>query len=797
MMGTVWQDLCYGTRTLLRKPGFTGVVVFTLALGIGANTAIFSVVNAVIFRPLPFREPERLVHVWEGRAGDRYQRGEESRFISVGPGTYHDWRERSQSFESMGAYSWRAMMITGGDRAEMLWGHHVTEGFFETLGRSAQLGRTFSADDYAPRAEPVAVFSHALWTNRFGADTTIIGRKISLDDQTYTVVGVMPPGFYPTRFSAPDLWTPRWFDVEEKYNRVAWGLTTVARLKPGTTLDQAQAEMDVVANAIEQSQPEHYQNMGAVLVPADAELIGSHGKLFFFLLGAVALVLLVACVNVANLLLARATDRAKEFSVRAALGASRGRLIRQLLTESLLLASAGAALGLLLANWAIRPVVALLPETSRVPRLGGVELDLTVLGLTLLVALISGLLFGLAPAMRASRVDLNEALKEAGRGNMLGGRARRLGELLVISEVALSLVLLVAASLLVQSFRRMQQVDTGFTGANLLTLQIRVPEYRYGKYETGGKNKLRALLYERLEQSIAALPGVESVAITGKLPLKHDPNPWGVSIEGRGASGPNQDDGRGAVTRKTGLYTHGSTSDQRVSPSYFSTLGMKLIRGRLLDERDLAEAPMVAVVNETFAKRFFPDEDPVGKRVTVDYTSWFPKTTIVGVVRDAKLNGLDSEPYPEMFWPLTQAPSSSVWLVVRTEIDPLSLASAVQNEIRAVDSDLPVLELNSMEQVIADSLWQPRFSALLLGLFAGLALVLAAAGILWRYVIFSQPARARDGSSHGPRSECSQDSYTRHRTRPVFGRDRRLDWRGCLAAPGQGGGGPSLRHQGI
>jgi putative ABC transport system permease protein len=728
-MDRFWKDLQYAARTLLKRPGFTLVVLLTLALGIGANTAIFSVVSAVILRPLPFREPERLVNVWEGSAGTIYRRGEESRFIFVRPGTFHDWREQSQSFQSMAAYSWRTMLLTGGDKAEMLWANHVSEGFFETLGTPAELGRTFSADDYKPGAGRAVILSHKLWRGRFGSDAAIVGRAISLDDQAYIVVGVMPEGFYPTRFNAPDLWTPRWFSPREKYDRVAWGLTTFARLKPGVTIDQANSEMQIIAKAIETAHPEHYQDMGAVLVPADAELIGNYGKLFLFLLGAVGLVLLVACVNVANLLLARTSDREREFSVRAALGASRSRIIGQLLTESLLLSGTGTALGLLLARLAIPPVVALLPDTGRIPRLDAVKLDLAVLGFTLLVAIITGVLFGLAPALRASRADLNEALKETGRGNTVSARGRRLGELLVIGEVASSLVLLVGAGLLIQSFQRMQRVNSGFKPANLLTLKIEVPESRYGNYETGGKNAPRVRLYEELERRITALPGVESVAVTGKLPMKHGPNPWAVSVEGRNAPPRNPEDGQVALSNKTGLYNHGSTSDQRVSPAYFRTLGMRLTRGRLLDESDRPDALMAAVVNETFVRKFFPDEDPIGKRVVVDYTSWFPKITIVGVVADAKLNGLDRKPFAEMFWPMAQAPSQNVWLIVRTAGDPLALASAVQQEVRAVDRALPIKELSPMETVIADSLWRPRFSAVLIGLFAGLALTLAAAGI--------------------------------------------------------------------
>jgi putative ABC transport system permease protein len=729
-MKTLWQDIHYAARTLFKRPGFTALVVLTLALGIGANAAIFSVTSAVILKPLPFKEPDRLVHLWENnKRGERYRRGQDSGFIYARPGTLNDWRERSQSFESLSGYRWASVMLTGGERAEMVWGHRVADRFFETLGVGAQLGRTFSTQDYQPSAPPVVVLSNALWRDRYGADPTIVRRTISLDNVTHTVVGVMPPGFYPTRFESPQLWTPYAFTAEDKTNRTAWGWTVFARLKPGVSPDVAQTEMDLIAAQMEQAYPEHYQNMGVVLVPADAEIIGSLGRLFLLLLSAVGLVLLVACVNVANLLLVRAAEREREFAVRAALGAGSGRIIRQLLTESLLLAVASGALGLLLASVGVRSLLALLPAAANVPRLDEVRLDWRAFAFTAAVSLLTGVLFGLVPALRAARPDLNEGLKESGRGAGAGKRRRRLGNLLVAGEVALSLVLLVGAGLLLRSFILLQHTDPGFAVERLLTLEIRVPDYRYGKFVEGEKNEGRARLYQQLEERLSALPGVVSAAVASKLPVKHGPNPWGISIEGRPAPPPNAQGAGVARSNKTGLFNHGSVAINRITPGYARTLGLRLLRGRLLDERDTAGKPMVAMISDTAARKYWPNEDPVGQRITVDYTSWFPKMEIVGVVADIKTDKLDKPQYPEIYWPQTQAPSSAARVLIRAKTDPESLAAVVREEIGRIDRDLPVLDVSAMEGVIADTLWRPRLAAWLLGLFAALAVTLAAAGL--------------------------------------------------------------------
>jgi putative ABC transport system permease protein len=728
-MQTLWQDLRYAARTLARRPGFAAIVILTLALGIGANAAIFSVTSAVILKPLPFKEPDRLVHLWENnKRGERYRRGQDSGYIYVRPGTLNDWRERAGSYESLSGYRWATMMLTGGERAEMVWGHRVADSFFETLGVGAQLGRTFSAQDYRPSAPPVVVLSNALWRDRYGADPNIVGRAISLDNVTYTVVGVMPAGFFPTRFETAQLWTPYAFTAADKTNRTAWGWTVFARLKPGVSPDAAQTEMDLIAARMEQAYPEHYQNMGFVLVPADAEVIGSLGRLFLLLLCAVGLVLLVACVNVANLLLVRATERGREFAVRAALGAGSGRIIRQLLTESVLLAATGGALGLLLAAGGMRSLLALMPAAANVPRLDEVRLDWRAFAFTACVSLLTGALFGLVPALRAARPDLNEGLKESGRGAAVGKRRRRLGNLLVAGEVALSLVLLVGAGLLVRSFTLLQRADPGFAVERLLTLEIRVPDYRYGKFVEGEKNEGRARLYQQLEVRLSALPGVESAAVASKLPVKHGPNPWGISIEGRPAPPNGQGDGV-ARSNKTGLFNHGGVAINRITPGYARTLGLRLLRGRMLDERDTADKPMVAMISDTAARKYWPNEDAVGRRITVDYTSWFPKMEIVGVVADIKTDKLDKPQFPEIYWPQAQAPSSAARVLIRTKTDPESLAAVVREEIGRIDRDLPVLDVSAMEGVIADTLWRPRLAAWLLGLFAALAVILAAAGL--------------------------------------------------------------------
>jgi putative ABC transport system permease protein len=592
-MNTVLHDLRFALRTLVQRPGFSLVIIATLALGIGANAAIFSVINAVVLKPLPFHDPDRLVHIWENYPkGSRYRWGSDQGFIIVRPGTYYDWKSQSRSFQKMAALGWRSVLLTSGPKAEMLQAHEVDEDFFSTLGVAPIIGRAFQPDDFKSANPRIAILSNSLWQQRFAGNPALIGKTVLLDDAAYVVVGIMPEGFYPTRWETPRLWLPMHLDPALKQSRVAWKLFIFARLKPKVRFEQAQQEMDVISDRLTAAYPSNYDNMSAVLTPVTGYLFSQYERLFFVLLGAVGLVLLIACANVSNLLLARAAERAKELSIRAALGASRWRLIQQLLTESLLLAGGGAAIGTMLAWVGIRPILALLPASSRVPRIGEVRMDVSVLVFALCVSALAGLVFGIVPALRASRADLNESLKEGGRSNSLGLGSKRISDLLIMGEVALSLVLLVGAGLLMRSFLHLLRTDPGFNPEKVIALSIRVPTHRSGIYETGGANPGLARLFEELERRLRAVPGVKAATVTGSLPLRHGPNPWAMHIVGKPAPPPDPAKYGGAARNKvTGLYNHGDVSIQRVTPGYFETFGIPLLRGRYFNARDTAGAP--------------------------------------------------------------------------------------------------------------------------------------------------------------------------------------------------------------
>ncbi|MBO0727576.1 MAG: FtsX-like permease family protein, partial [Blastocatellia bacterium] len=493
--------------------------------------------------------------------------------------------------------------------------------------------------------------------------------------------------------------------------------------------------MDLIAAQLETDYPEAYKNSAISLVPAPAEILGSLGgfeRVFLLLLCAVGLVLLIACVNVANLLLARAAEREREFALRAALGASRGRLMRQLLTESMLLAALGGALGLLLGANGMRALTALLSSAAVIPRLDDLRFDWQAFAFTAAVSLTTGLLFGLVPAIRAARPDLQEALKEGGRGAASSRRVRRMGNLLVIVEVALAMLLLVGAGLIAQSFIRLQLTDPGFATSRLLSVKVNVPDYKYGRTtddsRPGSKEFVtRIKLYREVEERLNALPGVESAAISDRLPVANGPAPTGISIEGREPVA--EDFGDCKELRQKGLPCHGVVGVNRVTPAYFRALGMRLIRGRLFDERDTADVPNVALISETAARKYWPDEDPVGKSFTLNFSSWFPKAEIIGVVSDIKTAGLDMPPYPEIYRPDSQLPSDDCFLIIRTKAAPEALAAAVREEMGRIDRDIPLRGMGTMEDLIDGTLWRARLSAWLLGLFAALAAALAAAGL--------------------------------------------------------------------
>src|SRR5262245_55747300 len=731
------QDLRFGSRALLKKPVFTLIIVLTLALGVGANTAIFSVFNGIVLKPLPYKDPDRLVNVRRSdQPGIHFQPGVESNFVNISPGGFHDWRERSRSYESMTAHRYNSTILSDADqttpRTMYVGGLRVAGRFFETYGVNAQLGRTFTDQDYNPDAPKVVIFSNDIWTNHYGADPQIIGRTVSIDGLPYTVVGVMPPGFWPNNTTVPRVWIPYFFSAEEKADRKGGGWNVIARLRPGVTFDQAQTEMDLIAAQLEVDYPENNRNKGIVLIPSAADLtmsLGGFEQLFLLLLCAVGLVLLIACVNVANLLLVRAAEREREFAVRAALGASRGRLLRQLLTESMLLACFGGALGLFLGAIGMRALTALL---SGIPRLEELRFDWQAFAFTAAVSLATGLLFGLVPAIRAARPYLQEAMKEGGRGAASSRRVRRMGNLLVIGEVALAMLLLIGAGLIVQSFIRLQLTDPGFATSRLLTLKVNVPDYKYGRTtgasRPGSKEFVsRIKLYGEIEERLNALPGVESAAISARLPVASWPETTGISIEGRAPVAGEFEDC--AELRQNGLPCHGSVGVNRVTSAYFRTLGMRLIRGRLFDGRDTADAPNIALINETTARKYWPDEDPVGKSFTLNFSSWFPKAEIIGVVSDIKTYGLNMPPYPEIYRPDSQLPSDDCQLIIRTKAAPETLAVAVREEMGRIDRDIPLRSVRTMEGVVADTLWRARLSAWLLGLFAALAAALASAGL--------------------------------------------------------------------
>ena len=727
------QDARFGLRVLRRSPTFALVACVTLALGIGATTSIFSVVRAVIFAPLPFRQPENLVHLWgsDGPPGQHYRRGDEAFFSSARPADLYDWRAQNQSFERISAYRKRSMLLTGGKEADLVDGQEVYDEFFEMLGTAAQLGRGLQASDYESGGAHVAVISNRMWVRRLGGNPDVIGARISLDRESYQVVGVMPANFYPTPWGYPEFWIPHWADQGEKSERKSWGLIPLARLRPGVTWQEAQTQFDVISARLIADHPDDF--LSAVIVPMDAQLIGSSWKLLLLLSGGVTLLLLIAFVNVANLLLARVLDRQREFAIRRALGASRARIAYQLFIENLALSLAAGMLGFGLAFAQTKVMLGNLPQSANLPRLETVKIDFPLLALVCGICLLASMLCSIT-GLKNSRDGSGLAFQIEGRGVSSCRSKRRLGQTFIVTEFVFSLVLLILGVLLVQSFARLRRVDPGFDARGLLTFRIQVPVVSYGKFSYGAGDLRRERLYEQLERIIAAIPGVDSVAVSALLPLRHEVNPSPVVIPGReppptgrlGSAGSGS-----AIQKQTGI--------ERVNPQYFSALRLKLVSGRFFEERDGPDAPMVAVVNEVFVKTFFPGENPIGKQVSV----WYGKPVIVGVVADFKLNGLDRNALPEMFWSLRQDPWSDVWVMARTKSDPALVSTAVLKSIQNFDSDLPLREMSSMAEVISESLWLKRIAAVLIGLAAALAIVLAGTGI-YSIVSYSVSQRTKE-----------------------------------------------------
>ena len=700
-MSTLLQDIRYGLRMLLKKPGFTAVAVIALALGIGANSAIFSVVNTVLLRPLPFNEAERLVRVYVTDAKRGIRRYPTSYL------NFADWREQNRVFEHLAAYSSASATLAGGDIPELAEGVGSSADLFSVLGAQPALGRVFTRDEERPGGSHVVVLSHGLWQRRFGSDPKIIGQQILFDGESTTVIGVMPPGFsFPLDQAQTEFWIPLDPKTQLNAERGANYLGVIGRLKPGASVQQAQAEMEAIARRLEQEYPQKNTGRSVNLVSMYEDVVGEIRPALLVLLGAVSFVLLIACANVANLLLARAASREKEMAIRTALGASRWRVMRQLLTESLLLSLLGGSLGLLLALWGIDLLSAAIPDN--IPRVKEIGLDLRVLGFTMGVSILTGLMFGLAPALRASQTDLNESLKEGGRGSTEGLRRNRTRSLLVISEVALSLVLLIGAGLLIKSFAYLREIKPGFNPHNVLTASVSLPIVKYPEEQQ------QATFFQQTLERAAALPGVQSVAVVDPLPMSGNLAMTIFKIEGRPPLAPGE---------------QLAANSRAISADYLRAMGIPLLKGRALTERDSKDAPKVMLINETLAQRFFPGEDPIGKRVTPTIAPDFT-AEIVGIVGDAKHRSLDKEAGPEYYVSYLQAPSSYMSLVARTEVsDPTQLISALRGAVLQVDKDQPLSEIRTMEQLLANSVAKQRFNMFLLGIFAAVALLLAAVGI--------------------------------------------------------------------
>ncbi|MBX3277644.1 MAG: ABC transporter permease [Acidobacteria bacterium] len=702
-MRTIRQDIRYALRLAAKNPGFSLVAILTLALGIGATTAIFSVVNEVLLRTLPYRESDRLVMVWE------HNRPRAREMNAVSPANFLDWSETNQVFSDMAAFGDRRYNLTGVDDPEEIAAQGASAGFFNLLGATAAIGRVFTDEDGQPDAPPVVVLGYGLWQRRFGGEAGIVGRQIQLNGDSYTVIGIMPPDF---RFfikeasfggKAAEMWTPMRFTPAARMRR-GRSVAAIARLRDGVSFEQARAEMDAIGARLEREYPDFNTGWGINVVPLHRQITGDIRPALWILFGAVGCVLLIACVNVANLLLARAAVREREMAVRAALGAGRLRIIRQLLTESVVLATAGGLLGLLVARWGMDFLLGLLPEgLLAIDRVG---LDLRVLGFTFAAALLTGVLFGLAPAIISSRTELHESLKEGGRASSGGSRRLRGG--LVIAEVAMALVLLAGAGLLIRSFDRLQSVDPGFNARNLLTVRMALPGSKYGE-----DSKVIGF-YRQLIERVRALPGVRAASANAFAPFTGPGSATRFEIVGRPKPAAGQE----------------PTTDVRIiDPDYFHTMGVPLRAGRTFNEAEAVEMRHVVIINETLARQHFPDRNPLGEKLIINMKSENAPCEIVGVVGDVKHTALDAPVREMVYWPHPELAYPLMTLMVRTDSDPLALAGAIRREVASLDPDQPISHVRTMEQLLAASTARARFGATLLGIFAGVAMLLAAIGI--------------------------------------------------------------------
>jgi putative ABC transport system permease protein len=706
-MEMFWQDLRYGVRMLLKAPSVSIVATIALALGIGANTAIFSVVNTVLLRPLPFAKADQLFNVWETDSVRGSQRGASSYL------NFADWRDQSHSFTHMASYHTADFIFTGHGDSNRLQGAVVNADLFPLLEASPMIGRTFRPEEDKPgESGRVVLLSQQLFQKRFGADPNVINQSMILDGKPYTIIGVMSQSFqFPVQNDPVDLWTTVAVDREGEEpiteERGAHYMNVIARLKPGVAREQAQTEMTAIGSRLEQQYPDKNLHKSIRLEPMLEALVGDIRPALLILLGAVGCVLLIACANVANLLLARAMARQKEMAIRSALGASRIRVIRQLLTESIVLSLTGGLLGLVLAAWWSDLLVALGKEN--IPRAMQVGLDWYVLTFNLVVSVLTGIIFGLVPALHSSKTELTESLKEGSRGAGEGAHRHRMRGILVVSELAIAVVLLVVAGLLIQSLWRLRNVSPGFEPQNLLTFAVAVPEV---KYPTERQDQF----FRELVSRVQALPGVRSAGAVIPLPLTGDMFRISFEQEGHPVAKGDQP----------------SADFFAVSDDYFKTLGVRMLKGREFTQRDSAKAPGVIIINEAFAKKYFPNEEPIGKRLKPGISTTEQKADwreIVGVVADVRNRNLSSELRPGYFLPQSQIPFSQMSIVVRTVNDPHTLVTQVQNEVHGMDPDVPVFSVKTMEEYISATVAAPRFNSTLLGIFASVALILTIVGL--------------------------------------------------------------------
>jgi len=705
----------FAFRNLVKTPGFALVAVITVALAIAANTAVFSLVNALLIRPLPFKAPQSLVLLFEKFTAQGLDQ------IPVSAPEYLDWEKQTRSYERIAAFDFVNFNLTGGDMPERIQGAAVTPSLFPLLGVQPIKGRVFNDSEFGEGNDGVIVISERLWRRRFNSDPQLVGTQVSINGRSFTVVGIMPADFeFPlplfgvqggTFAERPDMWKPIAFTKAELESRGSRSYGVIGRLKPGVTIAQAQAEADTIVANWHPLFPDNYEpatKFGATIYPFHNLVIGGMRPALMILLGAVAMVLLIACANLTTMLLARAGAREREFAIRLALGAGRMQLVRQMLSESILLALAGGTAGVVLAIWGLDLLRSIGAQT--VPRLADVNLDLRVLLVTLGIAVGTGIVIGLIPALASGKPELTEALKEGGRGSTSGIRRNRLRNALVVAEVALALVLLVGASLLLKSFVRLQNVHPGFEPKNVLTMEVALPLLKYPR------GKPVADFYAEATRRVKALPGVEAAAFTTILPLSGTNSDSSFQIEGRDP-----------IAEKV----YPDEEIRGITPEYFSVLRVPLLQGRFFNDGDQFDGPGVVIVNNSFAKKWFPNQEVVGKRITFSDprkpdVKWL---TIVGLVGDMRHRGLDLDSKPEYYLAHNQTPYRGMILTVRSVQDPRSLTSAIRREISRLDPDLPAANVRTLEQVAGDSIAPRRLSVVLIGVFAAVALVLASVGI--------------------------------------------------------------------